>query len=322
MQLRPSVTRTLIGFAVGGLILGLTACGGQSLSATDANTDGANSSAKMMPIPDEEEAKGVLEGITVDEELAALVPDAVRESGLRATTSVGYPPMEEWSTDGSDVIGVDPALAHAIARTLGLELTIQDQEFNAMIPGLLSGRYDILLSSMTDNEERRETTSFVDYVQVGNAFLVAKGNPDKVSEPLALCGKTVAVVESGSSAVLAEEFSAECVDAGQAAYDILKLAGDSEANLSVQSGRATATITDYPVAVERTSDPEMEMEAVRIEGDESIWGIGIDKADEELVNSVQQALQSLMDDGTYEEILEAWGLQEMAIPEATVNGGK
>ncbi|GAA2188726.1 hypothetical protein GCM10009786_18890 [Leucobacter alluvii] len=129
-------------------------------------------------------------------------------------------------------------------------------------------------------------------------------------------------LESGYSAVLAEEFSADCEDAGQTAYDILMLAGDSEANLSVQSGRATATITDYPVAVERASDPESEMEAIRIEGNESIWGIGIDKADEELVDSVQQALQSLMDDGTYGEILDAWGLQEMAITEATINGGE
>lgn len=317
---RAALTRSALAFAAGGLLLGLTACGAQSLSETDSET-GTTTAAEFAPISDEELSKDVLENITTDEDLAAAVPAEIRKKGLRATTSVGYPPMEEWATNGTDVVGVDPALAHAIARKLGLTLSIEDQEFNAMIPGLISGRYDMLLSSMTDNEERRETTTFVDYVQAGNAFLVAKGNPENIAVPEDLCGKTVAVVESGSSALLAQDYSAECEAAGKTKYDILSLAGDSEANLSVQSGRASATITDYPVAVERAKDPETEMDAVRIEGDESIWGIGIDNSNSEFAGTVQQALQSLMDDGTYEQILDAWGLAEMALPEATINGG-
>lgn len=314
--------RTATLLAVGGLIVGLTACGGQSLADVDSSGSGGDASAtEFTPIPSEEKAKDVLEGITADADLAAQVPDAIRKNGLRATTSVGYPPMEEWGTNGTDIVGVDPAIAHAIARKLDLTLSIQDQEFNAMIPGLISGRYDMLLSSMTDNEERRETTTFVDYVQAGNAFLVAKGNPDKIALPADLCGKTVAAVESGSSALLAEQFSSDCESAGKPAYDILLLGGDSEANLSVQSGRSSATITDYPVAVERAADPESEMDAVRIEGDESIWGIGIDNSKAEFAKTVQQALQSLMDDGSYAKILDAWGLGDMALPQATINGG-
>lgn len=327
MQLRTSpirlvLARSALGIAAGSLLLGLTACGGQSLADTESSSGNGAATAEMTPISNEERAKDVLEGIEVNAELAALVPDKMRETGLRATTSVGYPPMEEWSSNGKEIVGVDPAIAHAIARTLGLPLTLQDQEFNAMIPGLISGRYDILLSSMTDTAERRETTTFVDYVQAGNAFLVAKGNPESVALPADLCGKTVAVVESGASAMLAQEYSQDCESAGAPAYDILSLAGDSEANLSVQSGRASATITDYPVAVERATDPETEMDAVRIDGDESIWGIGVDNSQSEFAETVQLALQSLMDDGSYGKILEAWGLSDMALSEATINGGE
>ncbi|MBN9613693.1 MAG: ABC transporter substrate-binding protein, partial [Actinobacteria bacterium] len=285
-----------------------------------AGSAGSYSNAEAMPVPGEEKAKSVLESIQVNQELAAKVPAGLRKTGLRVTTSVGYPPMEEWGSNGTDIVGVDPAMAHAVARTLGLPMTMQDQEFNAMISGLISGRYDLLLSSMTDNAERRETTTFVDYVQAGNAFLVAKGNPEKIAVPTDLCGKTVAVVESGSSALLAEDFSKTCAAEGKPAYTILKLAGDSEANLSVQSGRSAATITDYPVAVERASDPESAMEAVRIEGDESIWGIGFDNSKKDYALIVQQALQALQADGTYGKILDAWGLGEMAVPAITVNG--
>lgn len=318
---RPTIARFAVGLAVAGLLAaGLAACGGQSLADSEGSTGDA-APAELATISDEELAKSVLEGIEVDEDLAAQITDKMQETGLRVTTSVGYPPMEEWASNGTDVIGVDPALAHAVARKLGLALTFHDQEFNAMIPGLISGRYDILLSSMTDNAERRETTTFVDYVQAGNAFLVGKGNPEGIADPSDLCGKTVAVVESGSSALLAQEFSTACEADGSEAYDILSLAGDSEANLAVQSGRASATITDFPVAVERAKDPETEMDAVRIEGGESLWGIGIDNSNAEFAELVQEALQSLMDDGSYAEILDAYGVGEMALPEATINGG-
>lgn len=190
-----------------------------------------------------------------------------------------------------------------------------------MIPGLISGRYDMLLSSMTDNPERQETTTFVDYVSAGNAFLVAAGNPEQIALPADLCGKIVAVVDSGSSAGLAEGFSAACTEAGKAPYELLKFDGDSPANLAVQSGRAVATITDYPVAAARAADPENKMAAVQIEGDESLWGIGMKKENTELVDAVQAALQSMIDSGTYQEILDAWDVGGMAVSTATVNGG-
>ena len=319
------ITRFVVGLAAAGLALGgLTACGGQSLAEAEEGSGGSGgntSFAEPAPISDEELAKSVLEQIEPDEKLAAQVPEKMRKSGLRATTSVGYPPMEEWASNGTDIVGIDPAMAHAISRKLGLNLSLEDQEFNAMIPGLISGRFDVLLSSMTDNEERRETTTFVDYVQAGNAFLVAEGNPEKIKVPMDLCGKTIAVVESGSSALIAQDFSAECEAEGKPGYEILSLSGDGEANLAVQSGRAVATVTDFPVAVERAKNPETQMDAVRIDGDESIWGIGVDNSQKELAKTVQAALQSLMDDGSYKKILDAYGVGDMALEKATINGG-
>ena len=308
------------GTIVAGLaLLGLTACGGQSLADTGGSA--ASGEVEFMAVPDEEKAKDVIEGIEPSEQAAALLPEEFEGKSLRWVTSVGYPPMEEWGSDGESIIGVDPALGHAISRTLGVSMTIEDQEFNSMIPGLMSKRYDVLASSMTDNAERRETTSFVNYVSSGNAFLVAAGNPESIEEPADLCGKIVAVVDSGSSAVLAEEYSAACEAEGNAPYEILAFDGDSPANLAVQSGRAVATITDYPVAAARAADPQNKMDAVAIEGGESLWGLGVDKSNEELAKAIQAALQELIDNGTYLEILEAWNVEGIAVDEATINGG-
>lgn len=316
------IARTLAGVAGAGLLLtGLTACGGQSLSETDKPAE-ATGEVTFMEVPSEEKAKAVIEGIEPSESAAALLPEAFTADGIKFVTSVGYPPMEEWGTNKKDIVGVDPAIAHAIARKLGVSMTLEDQEFNSMIPGLMSNRYDVLMSSMTDNAERQETTTFVDYVSAGNAFLVGVGNPEKIATPADLCGKVIAVVDSGSSAGLADEFSKQCTDAGKTAYEVLRFDGDSGANLAVQSGRAVATITDFPVAAARAADPENKMEAVAIEGGESLWGIGIDNSDTDLAKAVQAALQELMDDGTYVELLKAWNVEGMAIDEATINGGK
>ncbi|MBC9954018.1 ABC transporter substrate-binding protein [Leucobacter sp. cx-42] len=302
-------------------MLSLTACGGQSLSGDDKDSGSDSAAVEFMAVHDEEKAKDIIEGIEPSAEVAALLPDEFKKDGLTWVTSVGYPPMEEWASDNVGIIGVDPAIAHAVSRTLGVSMKMEDQEFNSMIPGLISKRYDVLVSSMTDNEERRETTTFVDYVSAGNAFLVATGNPEKIAKPEDLCGKIVAVVDSGSSAVLAGEFSTACEDAGKAPYEILAFDGDSAANLAVQSGRAVATITDYPVAAARAADPENKMDAVAIEGGESLWGLGIDNANPELAKAVQAALQELIDNGTYVEILKAWDVEGMAVDEALINGG-
>lgn len=318
---RGSLMRLLAGVAGAGLLLtGLTACGGQSLSDTEKPAAAAGE-VTFMEVPSEENAKSVIEEIEPSKAAAAVLPESYAADGIKFVTSVGYPPMEEWATNKKDIVGVDPAIAHAIARKLGVSMTLEDQEFNSMIPGLISGRYDALLSSMTDNAERQETTTFVDYVSAGNAFLVRAGNPENITVPADLCGLTIAVVDSGSSALLADEFSKKCTDDGSASYEVLRFDGDSGANLAVQSGRAVATITDFPVAAARAADPDNKMEAIAIEGGESLWGIGVDNGDPELATAIQTALQELMDDGTYLELLKAWNVEGMAIDTASINGG-
>ncbi|MBP1325948.1 polar amino acid transport system substrate-binding protein [Leucobacter exalbidus] len=316
-----NLVRALAGVAGAGLLLaGLTACGGESLADTEKPAE-STGEVEFMAVPDEEKAKAIIEGIEPSATAAAELPANYATDGIKFVTSVGYPPMEEWGTNKKDIIGVDPAIAHAIARKLGVTMTLEDQEFNSMIPGLISNRYDVLMSSMTDNAERRETTTFVDYVSAGNAFLVSTGNPENIAAPADLCGKIVAVVDSGSSAILADEFSEICTEAGSEPYEVLRFDGDAPANLAVQSGRAVATITDFPVAKAREADPANKMEAIAIDGGESLWGIGVDKADTELATAVQTALQELVDDGTYGELLAAWNVEGMAVETVTINGG-
>lgn len=320
MRFSTTRSRGALALMMGAILLGTTACGAESLNPTDDKA--VSGDVVLIEAPAEDLAADIIASIQPSEALADLVPAQLRSEGLKMTTSVGYPPMEMFGKDGKVIVGVDPSLGRALARVLGVDLSITDQEFNAQIPGLLTGRFDVLLSSMTDNEERRETVTFVDYVKAGNGFLVQTGNPKSVSVPSDLCGGIVSVVDNGSSMFLAEEIDAQCAADGEPAVDILKFEGDSEAILAVKSGRAAATITDYPVAVHRAAEADSGLEAIAIEGGESPWGIAINKENTELVELVQKALQELIDSGAYGKILDAWGVSEMAVDSAVINDGK
>jgi polar amino acid transport system substrate-binding protein len=303
-------------------LLAATACGAQSLS-DDAPPPEAPVNVELDTAPAEDRAADVINAIVPDEGLAATVPAEIRANGLKMTTSPGYPPMEMLGTDGTTLIGLDPSLGRAIARKLGVNITIADEDFNAQIPGIVTGRYDMIMSSMTDNAERRTTVSFVDYVKAGAGIITQRGNPAGIATPADLCGRTVSVVDNGSSLKLAETYDSDCTSAGKPGLDILKFPGDQEALLQVSGGRAQANITDYVVATHKAADPQVNVEAIAIDGTETLWGIAMNPQDEELIQAVKGAVDALMADGEYTRILQAWGLEDIALPGgAVVNGGE
>lgn len=315
-------TRILTTLAAGALLAATTACGAQSLDAGTSDAAATAPAVVLDPAPTEEKAADVINAITPDKDLAAKAPANVKSGGLKVVSSIGYPPMEMFASDGKTPIGFDPALTRAIARKLGVNVTITDEEFNSQIPGVLTGRYDFVISSMTDNPERQGQVTFVDYVQAGSALLVKKGNPAGIAGPADICGKTVSVVDNGSSMELAESYDADCKKAGKTAVNILKFPGDTEAMLQVSNGRAQATVTDYVVAAYKSTDPKLAMEAVALEGTESPWGIGMKPANKELIESVRGALDSLIQSGEYGKLLAAWNIDKLAVQSAVINGGK
>ena len=299
----------------------LTACGGQSLSATPSASGSTGASSFVNKAPSGDLAASAIEKVALDPDLASRVSDSMKADGLKIAAAEGYPPMEMFDTDGKTMIGVDMSLARAMGNLLGIEAKITNSDVSGMMPGVVSGRYDVLISGFNDTAERREKVSFVDYAKSSGSIMVAKGNPEGIKGPADLCGETMAVLDNGYYMQLAETFSKDCEAKGEKPINILGFANDPEALLQVQNGRAVAGLNDYPVAVFRAKESNGALEAIEIPGS-SLFGIAIDPKNEELVKLVQDAMNKLITDGSYTEILGAWGLEGMALPEATVNQGK
>ncbi|AKU18076.1 ABC transporter substrate-binding protein [Luteipulveratus mongoliensis] len=310
-----------LGVALAAAALLLTSgCGARPLSELHESESGKQQGPDTAPAADK--AASVINAIKPDPALTAALPSRIRSKGLRMSTSEGYPPMEMFAADQKTIVGLDPSLARAIARRLGVHMTVSNEDFNAQIPGLITKRYDMVMTSMTDNPERQQKVTFVDYVLAGAAYLVKKGNPTGIQTPEDLCGKTVSVVDNGSSLELATGYDKACKAKSKPKINVLKFPGDQDALLAMTSGRAQANITDYVVAAFRASDPKTGSEAVPIIGTESPWGIAMNPTEKPFIDTVRKALQSLITSGDYQRILKAWNLDKLAVKSAVVNGGK
>ncbi|MFC0865693.1 ABC transporter substrate-binding protein [Sphaerimonospora cavernae] len=244
-----------------------------------------------------------------------LVPEAVRETGeLRVATSEGYPPMEMYKEGTQELTGVDPDLGAAIAAKLGLKFTITNAAFDGLIPGLQSGRWDVVLSSMSDTEERRAAVDFVDYFNAGGSIMVKKGNPEGIKSLDDLCGKSVVLAKGTSNLAIGERQNEKCT----AKMKIMQSEDAPTGLLSLDSGRAVATIVDSPVAVMYANDTG-KYDVLPEQYDAGPWGIAIDKRATGLRDAVAKAMEELQADGGYKAVLDKYGVAANGVPGVLVN---
>lgn len=306
------------------LALGLTACGGPSAPQPgDASGDASGGASSSSTIPD---TSALLDAVQVDDALAAQVPADIKDAGtLVVGSNVQSAPNNFYAADGSTVIGSDHDLITAVGKKLGLDVEYQNQDFGSLITSLQSGRVDVTIAAMNDTAERQQAIDFVDYLTSGITLMVQKGNPDDITGPDALCGKAIAVVTGTSQQEFAEATSTQCESEGEEALDITVTDSDSQNQTQLRTGRIDAIVNDLPSAVyiSKTAQDGQAFEVVPgdvIDG--APYGIGVNKDDAELRDAIAAALDSLIDDGTYGEVLDAWGITSGSVTEATVNGGK
>jgi polar amino acid transport system substrate-binding protein len=235
----------------------------------------------------------------------------------------------EMFDENNNVYGVDYDLAVAIGQKLGLKISFNDQDWDGIIPSLQSGLHDVIISGMNDTVERQATLDFVDYFKGGFAIVVKKGNPEGITTLTDLCGKTVAVIVSTVQGDLLRALEPQCIEAGKAPVDVMELPDDPAALSAIRAGKAVADVSDAPVAAYAAQTAgdgqyfELVKDAANPNGYETVYtGIAVLKEDNDLALAIQAALQSLMDDGTYMQILKKYNVDSFAVPEATINGTK
>lgn len=251
---------------------------------------------------------------------ASLVPADIAESGtLTVGMEFGYPPYEYMDEDNTTVIGFDVDLANELANRLGLEPEIIDSPFDSIIPSLLAGRLDVGISAFSVTEERLGQVDMITYFQAGDGLLVPGGNPDGLALDESICGLTVVVQKASSQELVTlPQINEKCAAAGKPDVDAISLGQSEEVPLAVQSGRAKAALMGMTGGAFLAENSEGKFELVGPFLNSGPVGMATAKGNG-LAEAISAGLQSMIDDGTYAEILTRWGVEGGAVTTAAIN---
>jgi polar amino acid transport system substrate-binding protein len=289
--------------AVGALVL-LAGC-----TSGDIVDDGAAGSAETSapPVPSD------FIGAELDQAIADQVPSEIADTGeLHVAGGPGYAPFYLFADDGTTLVGADIETVHAIGDVLGLEVVFEDIKFDAMIPSLQTNRVPMAAGGFSITPERLEAVDFVSNFSGGTSLIVPTGNPEDISLET-MCGKVIAV-QKGT--VYADNympiFNEECTAAGEDPIDIQVFPMQPDATLALTSGRADASMSDYGPLAYVAALSGGELEVLQENYDPSTWGFAFPKGSA-LAPAVAEAMNKLITDGTYGEILSKWGVESGAI---------
>jgi polar amino acid transport system substrate-binding protein len=252
-------------------------------------------------------------------DLAALLPAALKAKGvLSIGVAPNYPP-NEYVDPSNKIVGWDIDLMNAVAAKLGLRATYQNATFDNIVPGVTTGKYDVGVSSFTDNKTREKSVDFVDYFNAGTQWASPKG---KTVDPDNACGLRVAVQTSTSQATTdVPGRSAKCTGAGKPAIKVQSYHDQAAASTAVTLGKADAVVADSPVIAYAVKQQQDKLQLAGEIYDAAPYGYAIAKGSA-LTQAVQKALQALIDDGTYGKICAQWGDEAGQIKTAGINGAK
>ena len=293
--------------------LTLTACGSGDPASAPAGGAGPAAAGKgTIPTTD------VVSAVKKDEAAAKLLPAEVRASGtLSLASSVGTPPGAFYLENGKTLAGADIDFADAVARALGVELKREVASFDAILPALGSGKYDVGTGNFGVTDERRKTIDFVTYINDGQGFAVRDDSKlTKVTDLVQLCGLTVATGAGTTFEVTLEENRHRCAEAGKKPYEVTTYADQAAIWISLQQGRSDvvmSTINGLRYAV-------TQQEGLRFLNEFKRLDVGFAfKKGTPLAPAFRAAVNSIKADGTYDRILKKWGTTGSAIETSRIS---
>ena len=309
------MTKTAAAVALGTLALVASACSSSSSSSTTTTTaPAATTTTSAPPIP-----TTVIPTQPTNAALAATVPASVKSAGtVTVAMDATYPPNEFIAPDGTSIVGMDADLSNAILQTLGLKPKLVNATFDTIIPGIVAGKYGMGASSFTDTLARQKVVDFVDYFNAGEGFYTKTGSTLTFNGLASLCGHSVAVESGTTEETDAKAQSVKCAAAAGPKVTVLTFSTQSEANLAVSSGRADVGFADSPVAayIVATSNGVFQNSGSSVNN--APYGLALPKGNG-MANPVAAAVNALIANGVYNQILTKWGVQGGAITTATVN---
>lgn len=287
---------------VGAAMVALSGC-----SSTPAEVDGGAAVA-----PEETNAAPLYDSL----------PDWAKENGKLTFVGDSHPPYRTLNADAS-ISGMDPELLELISAQIGIPIEMEVASgMDAMLTGMLSGRYDGFNGPVRATPQREEDFDAIGYLTTRSAYVFLAENDDKFKDSGDICGAVVAGVQGSVTEGEVDLLNVWCADNGRDQAEFLGLADTNSTVLAVQSGRAEALALTEPGALDLMREAEGTFNYVTQTDEqgspESILAMLAPK-DNELGPVLLEAMKNLFADGSYMEYMEKWEVANIAIDAPILN---
>jgi len=259
--------------------------------------------------------------VKTDPALHAMLPKSIQESGIiKLATDAHYPPCESFAEDNVTMIGWEPDLWDALAKKLGVKVKAESINFDGLIPGVQSGRYDTAMECISDTVEREKQVTFVDLSISINGIFTLDNSPI-TEDPLSLCGLKSGA-QKGTTFVqsVTELLSPLCVKNGKPPIAASEFASADATILALLSGRVDFLINDASVAayIKKQSSKPVKLVVMDVMP-KQIDGFIVKKDNKELADALLAGTKALMDEGVYDHIFDKWDIAALKLKTPGIN---
>ena len=223
----------------------------------------------------------------------------IEKGKLIKSTNAEFPPYE-MTTDDGGFAGIDIEIAQAIADKLGLELVIDDMDFDGALLAVQQGKSDIVMAGVTVNEKRQKVMDFSNTYATGVQVVIVKEGSDVTMDNL---GDKLIGTQRGTTGYI---YASDTVENGGYGEDhVVAYDNGITAVQALMNGQVDAVIIDNAPAQEFIkANPGLTI----LEGEWAVedYAIGVGKNNTELLNAINKALEELIADGTVQKIVDKY----------------
>jgi ABC-type amino acid transport substrate-binding protein len=230
----------------------------------------------------------------------------LQDGTLAVASDIPYPPFEQG--DPPDYEGFDIDLINAVADEMGLEVEIQDQPFEVILAGS-KGRFDLSIAATTIKPARENRVDFSDpYFEASQSLLVPTDSDIATVDDI-----TADTIVGAEDSTTGETYANDETDA-----EVRSFGGINEAFTALDNAQVDAVINDLPSSAAAVEDSEGDLEIVEEIPTEELYGIVIPEDSDPLLEAVNEALATVKENGTLDEIYQEWfGVDA---PDTVING--
>ncbi|MDN6329040.1 MAG: ABC transporter substrate-binding protein [Brachybacterium sp.] len=255
-----------------------------------------------------------------DEEIAALLPREIAEAGvlrvgINGTSSA---PLSFLADDNQTYIGSEIDIARIVADTFGLEFELKLTTWENWPLKLAAGEFDVVHANIGVNAERLEKYDFASYRAAYMSFLTQKGADFWLEDAESLSGKIIAVGAATNQERILLDWNTELEAAGKEPATLKNYSTNADTLLALGSGRVDGYLSPYAslsFIAARRDDFELQGRINAGWPDETLVAGTFDRGSG-LAEPYAAALDAVMADGTYDQVLERWQITEESLPDS------